>query len=151
MKRNTRRCLCSCELRQSDELIPSDSMAYSPHCCPTNRRYHLVLAGMADPSLPWMFRRRFADLMKTLWIDRPPFHPLILPRRVRIAVDDVRANSPLRALCSSEEKAEITDFGITDPQKITDNFVVLQVTQIALCFCCCCCWGFLLGYFHSSQ
>ena len=74
---------------------------------------------------------RFADLMKSLWIDRPPFHPLILPRRVRIAVDDVRANSPLRAPRPSEEKAEFADFGITDPQNITDNFVALQVKQIA--------------------
>ena len=90
----------------------------------------MVLAGMADSYLPWAVRMRFADLMKSLWIDRPPFHPLILPRRVRIAVDDVRAKSPLGAPRSS---AEFADFGITDPQKITDNFVVLQVKQIALC------------------
>ena len=75
---------------------------------------------------------RFADLMKSLWIDRPPFHPLILPRRVRIAVDDAHANSSLRAPRSAEEKGEFADFGITDPQKITDNFISLQVKQIAL-------------------
>ena len=89
----------------------------------------MVLAGMADSYLPWAVRMRFADLMKSLWIDRPPFHPLILPRRVRVAVDDFRANSR-----SSEEKAEFADFGITDPRKTTDNFVVLQVKQIVLGF-----------------
>ena len=93
-----------------------------------NCRYTLVLAGMADNLLPWTCRRRFADLMKSLWIDRPPFHPMVLPRRVRIAqAEDNFSNSTSTLLDLNEEKSEFADFGITNPQEITSDFVVLQV------------------------
>ena len=92
-------------------------------------RYKLVLAGMADEFLPWTCRKRFAHLMKSLWIDRPPFHPMVLPRRVRVArVRDNPSNSISRLPSPEEKNSEFADFGITNPQQITDNFVVLQVS-----------------------
>lgn len=94
--------------------------------------YQLVLAGMADDLLPWTCRRRFADLMKSLWIDRPPFHPMVLPRRVRISrIEDEFSNSITTVLTLKEEKSEFADFGITNPQEITSDFVVLQVFLIS--------------------
>ena len=89
----------------------------SKYCCPTNYRYQLVLAGMADPSLPWLFRMRFANLMKSLWIDRPPFYTPVLPRHIYAArADDALVNS------HSRRSAETIEF-----EFIPDNFVVLQV------------------------
>ena len=65
--------------------------------------------------------------MKSLWIDRPPFHPLVLPRRVRIAqVEDDGSFSGELALVE-EKSSEFADFGITNPKEITGDFVVLQV------------------------
>ena len=94
--------------------------------CPINHRYQLVLAGIVDPSLDWLFRSRFADLMKSLWIDRPPFHTPVLPRHIHAADELVnsRVNSHSRW---SAETIEFEGFGIMNPWEITDNFVVLQV------------------------
>ena len=93
--------------------------------CPINHRYQLVLAGIVDPSLDLLFRMRFANLMKSLWIDRPPFHILTLPRHIHVgSANSAIANSPS---AWSVAKSEFAEFGITNPQKIADNFVVLQV------------------------
>ena len=53
---------------------------------------------------------------------------MVLPRRVRIVrVEDTFSNSESTLLAPGEEKSEFADFGITNPQEITANFVVLQV------------------------